>query len=52
MRSSTGPRVRAKGTDYTDNVPIQRFNPPGHFYEVPNLLSNGVLGRLLETIPT
>ena len=31
-------RSQGEGTDYTDNVPIQRFNPPGHFYEVPNLL--------------
>ena len=28
-RSSTGPRSQGEGTDYTDNVPIQRFNPPG-----------------------
>ena len=32
-------RSQGEGTDYTDNVPIQRFNPPGHFYEVPNLLA-------------
>jgi galactokinase/mevalonate kinase-like predicted kinase len=44
-------RSQGEGTDYTDNVPIQRFNPPGHFYEVPNMLSNGVLGRLLEENP-
>ena len=43
-------RSQGEGTDYTDNVPIQRFNPPGHFYEVPNLLRNGVLGRLLERL--
>ena len=44
-------RAKGEGTDYTDNVPIQRFNPPGHFYEVPNLLRNGVLKRLLEERP-
>src|SRR3954466_5579010 len=44
-------RGRGEGTDYTDNVPIQRFNPPGHFYEVPNLLRNGVLARLLAEYP-
>ena len=32
-------------------MPIQRFNPPGHFYEVPNLLRNGVLRRLLDEYP-
>lgn len=40
-----------EGTDYTDNLPIQRFNPPGHFYEVPNLLRNGSLARLLVDFP-
>ncbi|HWE39954.1 MAG TPA: UTP--glucose-1-phosphate uridylyltransferase, partial [Isosphaeraceae bacterium] len=44
-------RSRGEGSDYTDNVPIQRFNPPGHFYEVPNLLRNGVLADLLERYP-
>jgi hypothetical protein len=44
-------RSNGEGTDYTDNVPIQRFNPPGHFYEVPNLLRNGVLARLLDEQP-
>jgi hypothetical protein len=40
-------RSQGEGSDYTDNVPIQRFNPPGHFYEIPNLLRNGVMARLL-----
>ncbi len=44
-------RQSGEGTDYTENVPIQRFNPPGHFYEVPNLLRNGVLARLLDESP-
>jgi len=44
-------RTMGEGSDYTDNVPIQRFNPPGHFYEVPNLLKNGVLARLLDEYP-
>ncbi len=44
-------RSQGEGTDYTDNVPIQRFNPPGHFYEVPNMLGNGLLGRLLADYP-
>ncbi len=42
---------RGEGHDYTDNVAIQRFNPPGHFYEVPTLLKNGVLARLLAERP-
>ena len=32
-------------------MPIQRFNPPGHFYEVPNLLRNGLLAQLLDEYP-
>lgn len=44
-------RAMGEGSDYTDNLPIQRFNPPGHFYEVPNLLRNGVLARLLDEHP-
>jgi galactokinase/mevalonate kinase-like predicted kinase len=44
-------RSQGEGTDYSDNLPIQRFNPPGHFYEVPNLLRNGVLAELLERYP-
>ncbi len=44
-------RSQGEGEDYTDNLPIQRFNPPGHFYEVPNLLRNGLLARLLDEQP-
>ena len=44
-------RSRGEGADYVDNVPIQRFNPPGHFYEVPTLLRNGTLARLLDENP-
>ena len=42
---------KGEGSDYTDNVPIQRFNPPGHFYEVPTLLRNGVLSAMLKAQP-
>ncbi len=44
-------RAKGEGSDYVDNLPIQRFSPPGHWYEVPNLLRNGVLRRLLEEHP-
>ena len=44
--SSTG-----EASDYTDNVPQQCLHPVGHWYEVPNLLRNGVLARLLEERP-
>ena len=44
-------RTQGEGADYTANVPIQRFNPPGHFYEVPTLLRNGILADLLDQFP-
>ncbi len=40
-----------EATDYVDNVPSQRFHPPGHFYEVPNLMSSGTLGQVLRNEP-
>ncbi|MBN2308001.1 MAG: UTP--glucose-1-phosphate uridylyltransferase, partial [Candidatus Hydrogenedentes bacterium] len=44
-------RANGEAADYTDNLPIQRFHPPGHWYEVPNLFRNGVLARLLGEFP-
>ncbi len=32
-----------EATDYTDNVPSQCLHPVGHWFEIPNLLRNGVL---------
>jgi hypothetical protein len=40
-----------EGTDYTDNEPLQCLHPVGHWYEVPNLLRNGVLRELLGARP-
>ena len=40
-----------EGNDYTDNLPLQCLSPVGHWYEVPNLLKNGVLARLLAENP-
>ena len=48
----TGWAQRAgEGSDYTDNVPLQCMHPVGHWYEVPNMLKNGVLARLLADHP-
>jgi hypothetical protein len=44
-------RQAGEGSDYTDNLPLQCLHPVGHWYEVPNLLRNGVLLRLLEQRP-
>ena len=40
-----------EGSDYVDNLPLQCLNPIGHWYEIPNLLRNGTLARLLGTNP-
>jgi hypothetical protein len=40
-----------EGFDYTDNVPLQCLHPTGHWYEVPNMLRNGVLLELLRQRP-
>ncbi|MEO8367589.1 MAG: UTP--glucose-1-phosphate uridylyltransferase [Candidatus Solibacter sp.] len=40
-----------EGSNYTDNLPMQCLHPVGHWYEVPNLLRNGTLLRLLEQRP-
>ncbi len=48
----TGWAQRAgEGSDYTDNVPLQCIHPVGHWYEIPNMLKNGVLARLLADHP-
>jgi len=44
-------RQAGEGSDYTDNLPMQCLHPVGHWYEVPNLLRNGVLTRLLAERP-
>ena len=40
-----------ESSDYTDNLPMQCMHPVGHWYEVPNLLRNGVLAKLLDERP-
>ncbi len=44
-------RGMGEGSDYTDNLPAQCLHPVGHWYEVPNLLRNGVLADLLAKQP-
>ncbi len=44
-------RTTGEGNDYTDNVPGQCLHPVGHWFEVPNLLKNGTLARLLAARP-
>jgi hypothetical protein len=40
-----------EGSNYTDNVPAQCLHPVGHWYELPNMLRNGVLLSLLRDRP-
>jgi hypothetical protein len=40
-----------EGGDYTDNLAAQCLHPVGHWYEIPNLLQNGVLARLVAERP-
>jgi hypothetical protein len=44
-------RATGETSDYTDNLPLQCMHPVGHWYEVPNLLRNGVLAQLLAERP-
>jgi hypothetical protein len=44
-------RGMGEGSDYTDNLPQQCLHPVGHWYEVPNLLRNGVLATLVRQRP-
>jgi len=44
-------RSAGEGSDYTDNVPGQCLHPVGHWFELPNLLKNGTLARLLAARP-
>jgi len=44
-------RGAGEAGDYIDNLPLQCLHPIGHFYELPNLLLNGTLARLLAERP-
>jgi hypothetical protein len=44
-------RSAGEANDYTDNVPLQCLHPVGHWFEIPNLLRNGVLQQLLRDRP-
>jgi hypothetical protein len=44
-------RNSGQASDYTDNLPLQCLHPVGHWYEIPNLLLNGMLARLLAERP-
>ena len=37
-----------EGSDYTDNLASQCIHPVGHWFEIPNMLRNGLLGKLID----
>src|SRR5579883_1358394 len=45
-------RSAGEASDYTDNLPVQCLHPVGHWYEVPNLLRNGILATLIRDRPS
>ena len=44
-------RSTGEASDYTNNLPGQCLHPVGHWFEIPNLLKNGTLARLLKSHP-
>lgn len=44
-------KSRGEGEEYSENTHILRFNPPGHWYEIPNLIKNGLLSRMIVENP-
>ena len=40
-----------EGSDYTDNIAEQCMHPVGHWYEIPSMLRNGTLKKMLEDRP-
>jgi hypothetical protein len=44
-------KATGEGADYIDNTPLQCLHPVGHWFELPNLLRNGVLAQLLAVRP-
>ena len=44
-------RSAGEGNDYTDNLANQCIHPVGHWYEIPNMLRNGLLRQMLGRQP-
>lgn len=44
-------KAKGEASDYVDNIAHQRLSPLGHWYEVPNLLRNGMLTRIIKDYP-
>jgi galactokinase/mevalonate kinase-like predicted kinase len=48
---SSWARGSGEAGDYIDNIPEQCLHPVGHWYEIPNMLRNGTLHRMLSAQP-
>ena len=44
-------QAQGEASDYRDNMPLQCLHPVGHWYEIPNMLLNGVLLKMLKQRP-
>ncbi|RJQ55705.1 MAG: UTP--glucose-1-phosphate uridylyltransferase [Nitrospiraceae bacterium] len=44
-------KSKGEGEDYRENGSIPGFNPPGHWHEIPNMIKNGVLSRMIKDNP-
>ena len=44
-------KTTGESQDYTENIAQQRLTPLGHWYEIPNMLRNGVLLKLIKEYP-
>jgi hypothetical protein len=44
-------RSVGEASDYTENLPQQCMHPVGHWYEIPNMLRNGLLHQMLQERP-
>jgi galactokinase/mevalonate kinase-like predicted kinase len=44
-------RATGEASDYIDNLPEQCMHPVGHWFEIPNMLRNGTLHRMLSAQP-
>ncbi len=44
-------KSNGEGDDYTANKPQQCIHPVGHWFEIPNMLLNGTLQKMLEDNP-
>lgn len=44
-------KSRGEAADYKDNIAEQRIYPLGHWFEIPNMIRNGVLAEVIKDNP-